>query len=91
MFEPERLRLVIVFYHARLLALEIYPRWAIIFDCFFEVCRDLCAVGSCGVLAFQDWLELVHGGRVKGEVLSKMKGNEGLFSVDDDRYEVQSQ
>ena len=66
MFEPERLRLVIVFYHARLLALEIYPGWAIIFDCFFEVCRDLCAVGSCGVLAFQDWLELVHGGRVKG-------------------------
>ena len=51
---PERLGLVVIFYHAGLLPLEIYPRRAVIFDRLFEVCRNLCAVGFGRIFALQD-------------------------------------
>ena len=54
LFRPEGLGFVVVFYHAGLLTLEIYPRWTVIFDRFFEVCCYLCAMGFCRVFTLQD-------------------------------------
>ena len=75
---PERLWLVVVFYHAGLLPLKIYPRWAVIFDRLFEVCCDLSTVSFGRVLALQDRVVVFHRGEVKGPLSVEHVGFDAL-------------
>ena len=58
---PEWLRLVVVFYHTGLLALEVDSRRAINSDLFFKIGGDFGTVSLGGVFASKDVVLMFHG------------------------------